>query len=792
VPIDDRTSTQNYPKPNIANTLADDVGRLRTALDDIDEDMAAKATSTHVHGNITNAGAIGSTTNLPIITTTSGVLTTGSFGTAANTFCQGNDARLSDTRTPTDGSVTTAKIGDDAVTYAKIQNVSATDRLLGRSTAGAGDVEEITCTAAGRNLLDDVDAAAQRTTLGLGTLATQSGTFSGTSSGTNTGDQTITLTGDVTGTGTGSFTTAIASGVIVNADVNASAAIAGTKISPDFGSQNVVTTGTSTAASLIPTGSSVPTNGVYLPAANSVGVSTGGAERLRLDSSGNVGIGQAPTTRLDVFRAASAGIANFRIGTASTVAGDLRLEKTRDNTAANTEIAVLNGDAIFQILFRGSDGTSQITNAGIVGVVDGVVSTGVVPGQLRFNTRDTAGTYAERMRLTAAGNLLIGNTTGTNTLSVTGTASVSTSITTTNAYNDGTVSKDTKTDGMVIGGGIDLPGTTTNLHLRSQDFSTGWVTGSAASTISVDSGVVAPDGTTGVGKFVCTDTTSGSRRLYPTASIATSSGTQYTYSVYVKSIDWPIVRLSISAGGTVTNEDAAASFDLATGVKQASIGTGAVMSDAGNGWWRLSVTTTANDITLANPKIILNSTLAGNSAQSTAGIVDAGVYVWGAQLTPVPSGQTTALGPYIRTEAAAVTDAAGYIKINGVTRIAGNGDVTANVLTVKADTANSNTTTTATASSLLNGIRTGTPAADIDLQVPTGTNMDAAFTRLAANQSFEWSIINLATAASGFDITVTANTDHTVVGNTKVTGETSGRFLTRKTAANTFVTYRLS
>tara|TARA_R100001163_G_scaffold4563_2_gene5939 strand:- start:500 stop:2554 length:2055 start_codon:yes stop_codon:yes gene_type:complete len=46
-------------------------------------------------------------------------------------------------------------------------NVSATDRVLGRSTAGAGVVEEIACTAAGRNLLDDADAAAQRTTLGL-------------------------------------------------------------------------------------------------------------------------------------------------------------------------------------------------------------------------------------------------------------------------------------------------------------------------------------------------------------------------------------------------------------------------------------------------------------------------------------------------------------------------------------------------------------------------------------------------------------------------------------------------
>jgi hypothetical protein len=72
-------------------------------------------------------------------------------------------------------------------------------------------------TTAGKNLLDDADAAAQRTTLGLGTLATQNGTFSGTSSGTNTGDQTITLTSDVTGSGTGSFATTIANDAVTNA-----------------------------------------------------------------------------------------------------------------------------------------------------------------------------------------------------------------------------------------------------------------------------------------------------------------------------------------------------------------------------------------------------------------------------------------------------------------------------------------------------------------------------------------------------------------------------------------------
>ena len=81
----------------------------------------------------------------------------------------------------------TTAFADDAVTYDKLQNVSATDRLLGRSTAGAGNVEEIPLTAAGRALLDDADAAAQRTTLGLGTIATQAASSVAITGGTITG-----------------------------------------------------------------------------------------------------------------------------------------------------------------------------------------------------------------------------------------------------------------------------------------------------------------------------------------------------------------------------------------------------------------------------------------------------------------------------------------------------------------------------------------------------------------------------------------------------------------------------
>jgi hypothetical protein len=61
----------------------------------------SRTPTSHTHGNISNLGAIGTTSGIPIITGTSGVLQAGSFGSTAGTFCQGNDSRLSDSRTPT-------------------------------------------------------------------------------------------------------------------------------------------------------------------------------------------------------------------------------------------------------------------------------------------------------------------------------------------------------------------------------------------------------------------------------------------------------------------------------------------------------------------------------------------------------------------------------------------------------------------------------------------------------------------------------------------------------------------
>ena len=55
-------------------------------------------------------------------------------------------------------AIETAMIEDDAVTYAKIQNVSTTDRILGRDSAGAGVIEEITPTNL-RTMLNVADGA---------------------------------------------------------------------------------------------------------------------------------------------------------------------------------------------------------------------------------------------------------------------------------------------------------------------------------------------------------------------------------------------------------------------------------------------------------------------------------------------------------------------------------------------------------------------------------------------------------------------------------------------------------
>jgi hypothetical protein len=93
-----------------------------------------------------------------------------------------------------------------------------------------------------------------------------------------------------------------------------------------------------------------------------------------------------------------------------------------------------------------------------------------------------------------------------------------------------------------------------------------------------------------------------------------------------------------------------------------------------------------------------------------------------------------------------------------------------------------------TAAELLTSIVTATPTAGRNIQLPTAAALEAA-TVFAIDDSFDFSVITLA----AFALTLTVNTGVTIVGSA-ATGATSGsaaRYRIRKTAASTFIVYRI-
>jgi hypothetical protein len=145
---------------------------------------------------------------------------------------------------------------------------------------------------------------------------------------------------------------------IVNADINSSAAIAGTKISPDFGSQTVQTTGvvshalgTAGAPTLTFTGDT--NTGIYSPGADQVAISTNGTGRLFVDASGRVGVGTTSnrdSTKLDVLGDITFGGNASYYGTIGYNAGTGHLEFT-------------SGDGSFKWIRRSGLATSMVLDS---------------------------------------------------------------------------------------------------------------------------------------------------------------------------------------------------------------------------------------------------------------------------------------------------------------------------------------------------------------------------------------------------------------------------------------------
>lgn len=178
----------------VVNSSLTSVGTIATGVWQgtaiVDTYLATISTAGKVSNSATTATAL-NTTNAIVARDGSGNFTAGTI-TAALTGNASTATKLSSARTFALTGDVTGTVSSDltsgasistsiasgvivnadvdasaAIQFSKLQNVSATDRVLGRSSAGAGAIEEIVCTSAGRALLDDANAAAQRITLGL-------------------------------------------------------------------------------------------------------------------------------------------------------------------------------------------------------------------------------------------------------------------------------------------------------------------------------------------------------------------------------------------------------------------------------------------------------------------------------------------------------------------------------------------------------------------------------------------------------------------------------------------------
>lgn len=159
------------------------------------------------------------------------------------------------------------------------------------------------------------------------------------------------------------------------------------------------------AAPAICAGGDVNT-GIFSAAADQIGIATNGTERVRIDSTGNVGIGTTtPTDKLEV--AATSGFPQYWAQYSASASGaNLMVRKSRAATVGTNTI-VQSGDILGSLDFAGANGTTYTSAVNISAVVDGTPgATNDMPGRLVFaTTADGAGTPTERMRIDSSGRV---------------------------------------------------------------------------------------------------------------------------------------------------------------------------------------------------------------------------------------------------------------------------------------------------------------------------------------------------------------------------------------------------
>jgi hypothetical protein len=191
--------------------------------------------------------------------------------------------------------------------------------------------------------------------------------------------------------------------------------------------------------------------------------------------------------------------------------------------------------------------------------------------------------------------------------------------------------------GTYVGSDGVLRSAVTNLLLRSEEFNDA-IWGKTNSSISANS-TTSPNGTVTADTLV-EDSSSATHPVLQSFNV--TAGVTYTLSCYVKAAGRNFTQL-LFIGGFASNITAI--FSLTDG----SVGTtgGAPVTtavNAGNGWYRVSITATATTTTATS--VQLRPAITSSSA-NYLGDGTSGIYLWGAQLE-----QASSVGEYIPTTSA--------------------------------------------------------------------------------------------------------------------------------------------
>jgi len=188
----------------------------------------------------------------------------------------------------------------------------------------------------------------------------------------------------------------------------------------------------------------------------------------------------------------------------------------------------------------------------------------------------------------------------------------------------------------------------TNLVLRSEDFTTTWITFRGSITPNA---IAAPSGATTADKLVEDTTANLTHGTYQVITVA--NGTQYTFSVFAKAGERTAVSIRAGLTGGEAN---AAIFNLATGTVTISYaGYTAQIVNAGNGWYRCAVTATSS---VTSSVFVITTAISGNNSYTGDGT--SGIYLWGAQLTT-----GSVLAPYVPTTGSTATTSATLLSLSG-------------------------------------------------------------------------------------------------------------------------------